>query len=534
MKKKKLEKFYSTLKRKIIIPAVTLTMVVSMLTACNSTSKKNETTTTEITTSSESVSDENTSDNTANASEEIENTNDGEHAIEVDGEEKSYTNVKVTKSGDSEKNDEADFYGDNSAIFATNKANLTLSNLDVSTNGAHANAVFSYGEGTTVNISDSTIETSGNCSGGLMTTGGGTMNANNVTIKTSGNSSAAIRSDRGGGTVTVNGGLYETSGTGSPSIYSTADITVSDATLSSTTSEGIVIEGKNSVTLNNCDLTANNTEHNSDKSDVYKGIMIYQSMSGDAASGKATFAATNGSITNQKGDVFFVNNTSTDISLENVTIANEDSTGVFLRAEAAGWGNEGSNGGKVNLNAKNQTIDGNIIVDDISVLNLYLKEGSAYAGAINAENSSGEIYVELDANSTWTLTGDSYITSLTCSEGSINLNGHKLYINGKEYKEGSASTGEAIEIKEESGGNTQDGNKPDSENAQGNAPSGEKPDGEPPEKPDGDSNHTPPSDGGTPPEKPDGTTGATPKGDSDENTNNSASNSTSSDNNSSV
>ena len=507
MKKKRLEKFYSTIKRRIIIPAVTLTMVVSMLTACNSTSNQNNNTTTEITTSSEPVSDENTS-------ETIENTNDGEHAIEVDGEEKSYTNVKVTKSGDSEKNDEADFYGDNSAIFATNKGTLTLSNLDISTNGAHANAVFSYGEGTTVTISDSKIETSGNCSGGLMTTGGGTMNANNVTIKTSGNSSAAIRSDRGGGTVTVTGGSFETSGTGSPSIYSTADITVSDATLSSTTSEGIVIEGKNSVTLNNCNLTANNTEHNSDKSDVYKGIMIYQSMSGDAASGKSAFAATDGSITNKKGDVFFVNNTSTDINLENVSITNEDSTGVFLRAEAAGWGNEGSNGGKVNLNAKNQTIDGDIIVDDISILNMYLKDGSSFTGAINADKSSGQIYVELDENSTWTLTADSYISGLTCSEKSINLNGHKLYIDGKEYTEGSASTGEAIEIKEESSGNgaSMDGNKPN-----GNAPSGEKPDGEPPEKPegdnsnggtppekpDGDSDHTPPSDGGTPPEKPD-------------------------------
>ena len=90
MKKKRLEKFYSTIKRRIIIPAVTLTMVVSMLTACNSTSNQNNNTTPEITTSSEPVSDENTS-------ETIENTNDGEHAIEVDGEEKSYTNVKAQR-----------------------------------------------------------------------------------------------------------------------------------------------------------------------------------------------------------------------------------------------------------------------------------------------------------------------------------------------------------------------------------------------------------------------------------------------------
>ena len=464
MKKKRLEKFYSTIKKRILIPAVTLTMVVSLLTACNSTSNQNINTANENTTSSVPVNDE-------NKTETIENTNDGEHAIEVDGEEKSYTNVKVAKSGDSTKNDEADFYGDNAAIYATNKATLTLSNLDVSTNGAHANAVFSYGEGTTVNISDSTIATSGNCSGGIMTTGGGNMNATNLTIETSGNSSAAIRSDRGGGTVNVSNGSYTTSGKGSPTIYSTANITVNDATLTSTTSEGIVIEGKNSVTLNNCNLTANNTEHNSDKSDVYKGIMIYQSMSGDATSGKSAFAATDGSITNKKGDVFFVNNTSADIDLENVSITNEDTYGVFLRAAVAGWGNEGSNGGKVNLNTKNQTIDGDVIVDNISILNMHLKDNSSFTGAINTDKSSGQIYVELDENSTWTLTADSYISGLTCDENSINLNGHKLYIDGKEYKEGSASTGEAIEIKEES-------------NSNGDNQGMEKPDGEPPEKPD--------------------------------------------------
>ena len=156
---------------------------------------------------------------------------------------------------------------------------------------------FSYGEGTTVNVSDSYIETSGNCSGGIMTTGGGTMNAENLTINTSGNSSAAIRSDRGGGTVTVTGGSYTTSGTGSPVIYSTADITVNNAEMESTASQGVVVEGKNSVTLNNVELTADNNTKNSDKSDYYQAVMIYQSMSGDADEGTSSFTMNGGSST---------------------------------------------------------------------------------------------------------------------------------------------------------------------------------------------------------------------------------------------
>ena len=241
------------------------------------------------------------------AGETFDNNEDGGHAIEIDGDTAEYSKATVTKTGDSE-GDEADFYGENSAIFATNGAHLTLYDMNITTNGTHANAVFSYGEGTVVDISNSTIETSGNCSGGIMTTGGGTMNASNLTIHTTGRSSAAIRSDRGGGTVTVNGGNYTTEGLGSPAIYSTADITVNDASLTSTTSQGVVVEGKNSVTLNNVVLNADNNQHNSDKSDVFEAIMIYQSMSGDAAEGLAKFSATGGQISNANGDVFFVNN----------------------------------------------------------------------------------------------------------------------------------------------------------------------------------------------------------------------------------
>ena len=163
-------------------------------------------------------------------SQTYEDSSDGGHAIEADGETAEYSNIAVIKTGEAD-GDEADFYGENAAIFATNGATLTLDEITVDTDGTHANGVFSYGEGTTVNISDSYIYTKNNCSGGLMTTGGGTMNATNLTILTDGNSSAAIRSDRGGGTVNVTKGSYTTNGTGSPVIYSTADITVNDATL---------------------------------------------------------------------------------------------------------------------------------------------------------------------------------------------------------------------------------------------------------------------------------------------------------------
>lgn len=408
----------------------------------------------------------------------IENSADSEHAVLADNETADYSNTKVIKTGDSDSGDEADFYGDNAAIFATNGATLNLKEMVVDTNGQHANAVFSYGEGTTVNISDSYIKTSGNCSGGLMTTGGGTMNASNLTIETSGNSSAAIRSDRGGGTVNVDGGYYTTAGTGSPVIYSTADITVSNADLESTASQGVVVEGKNSVTLNNVNLTADNNTKNSDKSSYYQSVMIYQSMSGDAAEGTSSFAMNGGTLTNKNGDIFFVNNTATVIDLSEAEIINNDSQGVFLRAAAAGWGSEGNNGGQVTLNASKQIINGDIVVDDVSNLNLYLKDSSSFNGAVNSDGEAGEVYVDLSGGSKWVLSADSYITSLTCDADSIDLNGHKLYVNGVEYTAGSESSGSAIEVKSTSSGGSGGG-----EGGQGGPGGSGKSGGTPPAKP---------------------------------------------------
>ena len=376
---------------------------------------------------------------------EYKSTNSDENAISVSGEVKStLSGITVSKAGDSDGGDNTSFYGTNSAIIAKGGANVTIKNANITTDATGANGVFSYGgsattnnsssDNTTINISDSTITTSKDNSGGIMTTGGGIMNATNLTITTAGTSSAAIRSDRGGGTVTVNKGTYKTTGKGSPAIYSTADITVKNATLISTSSEGAIIEGKNSITLENVELTDTNNQLNG-QSTTYKNIFLYQSMSGDAAEGKAVFTSKNSTITTNKGDSFYVTNTTAEINLENNKIVNNDSTGNFLRIQKDSWGNSGSNGGTVTLNLINQEANGNIVVDSISKLTMKLSNGSTFKGAINNSNE-GEVSLTLDKSSSITLTGDTYIKSLTNADSSnsnINLNGYKLYVNGIEY-----------------------------------------------------------------------------------------------------
>lgn len=363
-------------------------------------------------------------------------TGDDENALCVDGATVILKDITIEKTaGSSSNTEDGDFYGQNAGLLVLNGATATITGATVNTSVTNGNGVFSYGEGTVVNISDSTIRTTENNSGGIQTTGGGTMNAANLDVETQGNSAAAIRSDRGGGTVNVDGGSYVTNGTGSPAIYCTADISVSDATLTANASEGVVVEGKNSVALTDCDVTGNmSNTYNGDADENIHCIMIYQSMSGDADVGEATFSAEGGSITAKTGDMFYITNTDCEITLKDVafTLAND----VFLRVEgnssSRGWGTEGANGGDVTLTADSQEFTGNILVDEISSLALTMKNGTSYEGAINPDGDGGTVDVTLDDNSTWTLTGDSYITRFDGDTSNITANGYHLYVNGEQ------------------------------------------------------------------------------------------------------
>ena len=354
-------------------------------------------------------------------------------------------NPTVFKTGDSDGGDSCNFYGLNAAVLIKDGADVVITGGTIESSASGANGVFVYGgnggrngaagDGTTLHISDTVITTTGDGSGGIMTTGGGVTYAENLTVTTSGRSSAPIRTDRGGGTVVVDGGTYTSNGLGSPAIYSTADITVKNATLVSNLSEGVCIEGMNSITLENCDLTANNTQRNSNAT-FLDTIMIYQSMSGDADSGTSSFTMTGGSLTSLSGHMFHVTNTHAVITLSGVNLVNEGSD-VLLSVCDDGW-NGASN--IAELVADGQVLSGTILAGDNSTLTLTLQNGSAFEGCISGEivNAKGEqvsaetgtVNVSLDESSTWTLTADTYITSFSGSADSIVSNGYTLYVNG--------------------------------------------------------------------------------------------------------
>ncbi len=370
--------------------------------------------------------------------ETYESTGDDENALRVDNATVSLDSITVNKSAGSSSNTEnGDFYGVNAALLATNGATVNITSSEINSSVRNGNGVFSYGSGTTVNISDCTITTTGDSSGGIQTTGGATTNASNLTIVTSGSSSAAIRSDRGGGTVNVDKGSYTTHGYNSPAVYSTADITVSNAELTANNSEALVIEGNNSIALTNCTVSGKMSDDKGTSSDEnVHNVMIYQSMSGDAEVGTSTFTMTGGSLTSKNGDMFYVTNTHSIITLSNVEIINEDSEAYLLKVSgnsaSHGWGTAGANGAQVELTCDSQTLEGDIVVDTISTLNMTLKNGSVFTGSINIIDNeqngtavSDNIVVTIESGCTWNLTGDCTITSLT-NNGTINYNGYSI------------------------------------------------------------------------------------------------------------
>lgn len=390
------------------------------------------------------------SEDTTVDGETIASTGTDENAIHVtDGAKVSMKNSTITrKSSDSTGGDNSSFYGVGAAVLTTDGTSY-ISNSTIDTDAAGAAGIFAYGDGV-VYASDSSITTAQDTSGGIHVAGGGTLYAWNLTAETNGNSSAAIRSDRGGGTMVVDGGSYTSNGTGSPAIYSTADITVNDAQLTANGSEAICIEGLNSIRLYNCDLTGNMGDDS--QNDCTWNVILYQSMSGDSEVGNSTFEMNGGTLTAKNGGMFYTTNTESTITLSDVDITNAEDSEFFLRCTGnnnqRGWGQTGSNGADCLFTAIDQEMSGDVIWDSISQLDFYMTDGSTLTGEILDDETyagnGGDGYCNLyiEKGSTWVVTGDSTLSTLSNAGTIVDESGNTVTIKGTDgtvYVKGTSS-----------------------------------------------------------------------------------------------
>ena len=365
-------------------------------------------------------------EDTTVSGETLESTGTDENAALISsGASVTLDNDTITRTSDSSTGgDNSSFYGVGAAVLATD-GTAYVKDGSVTTDAAGGAGLFAYGDGT-VYASGTTVKTTQDTSGGVHVAGGGTLYGWNLDVETNGESSAAIRSDRGGGTMVIDGGNYVSNGVGSPAIYSTADIAVSNASLTANGSEAVCIEGLNSIHLYDCDLTGNMSDL--DQNDNTWTVILYQSMSGDSEVGNSTFQMDGGSLTSENGGVFYTTNTESTITLSNVDINYNDDNEFFLQCTGntnqRGWGQSGANGADCHFTGISQDMQGNVIWDSISDLDFYLTEGSSLTGAVvddetyDGEGGDGYCNVYVSSDSTWTVTGDSTVSSLE-NEGTI-------------------------------------------------------------------------------------------------------------------
>lgn len=362
----------------------------------------------------------------------------------------------LTKQGDATDGDACNFYGVNSIALAVGEGSqLNISDTKLSATSEGSNAVFAT-DSATAFVYNSTIETSADNSRGLDATYGGTIVASAVTATTQGNHCAGIATDRGGGNVSAANCTFTTNGSGSPVLYSTGCVEVSDIEGTATGSQIAGMEGLNTIRISNSTLTSTITGPTA-SDPIADGVIIYQSTSGDAETSdgsRALFQAVDSKLTSaiQSGAMFYVTNTSADIVLSNTTLDFDTSAANLLTIagnDANSWGKAGSNGGDVTLTAQGQQLVGDVDVDAISSLDLYLTEGSSLEGAVNTIDnesgytSDGSIDVVVDANSTWTVTGDSTVSNLSVANGGkvVDASGNAVTIvaGGQTVVQGSGS-----------------------------------------------------------------------------------------------
>lgn len=389
------------------------------------------------------------SEDTGISGETFTSTGTDENAILVEnGADVTLENITLSRtSADSTGGDSSSFYGIGAGLLAVD-GNVTVNGGTFETDAAGGAGLFAYGDGV-ITVSDATISTKQDTSGGIHAAGGGTLIANNLTVTTEGESSAAIRSDRGGGTMTVNGGSYTSNGTGSPAVYCTANITVSDADLTATGSEAVCIEGLNSLTLENCNVTGNMPEN--EQNDCTWTVILYQSMSGDSEVGNSTFSMTGGSLTSENGGLFYTTNTESTFYLSGVELISSSSDDFLLKctgnSNARGWGSTGANGADCSFTADNQTMEGTILWDSISTLDVLLTDNSTWSGSyVQDESNAGDggndtASLSIDETSTWIVTGDSRLSTLSCEGTITDEKGNTVTIqdaNGNVYVEGNS------------------------------------------------------------------------------------------------
>ncbi len=334
-----------------------------------------------------------------------------------------------TKSGDASEMLSSELYGLNAALLVTHGGHGAFNDAKISTRGLGAIGAYGYSKGTYINLNGAEVNTDGLAATAVAVSERAMMKVQNSTVSTKGDQSPAIKIAKNGGMILTEDSTFVTSGLNSHGIVSNGNVTITGGSVKAEQTKAAVIRNINTITLEGAILEGNEVGA------VPYNIVMYSDEEAIGTMGTQQFDAKDSTLISHNGGMFYVTGTHCRITLSNTTIEQDPALPVFTitgNDGAAGWGAPGANGGHVELILSHQNLNGDILLDSISDVNLNVREESVWTGAIDivpnveggdAYKTNADVFIAEGA--TWNLTKDSKVTSLF-NLGTINYNGHTI------------------------------------------------------------------------------------------------------------
>ena len=324
----------------------------------------------------------------------------------------------ITKSkGNSTNEEKSNTIGLNSAVAVTYDSTAKLFRTKIVTEKENQHALFTGGRKSASILTDTTIETYGKNSSGLVSASSGLIDATNVILSTKVKEAPGLQTTDEKSTINIKKSNIETNGSDSPIFKNNGEITFDNTT---GTSYGANIGIINSGTVNITSSTMLASGASNKKEINHNGIYIN--------SKNSELNVTNSSL-NINSKLPYYNTTTMFIIEDSKTTINLNKTQINFGS----FNLLNSKNSEVTINCKNQTLQGNIELDEKSNFTLNLSENSTYTGKINNKNAA----IIISKDSKLILKSNMYIKELINEDknnSNISFNGYKLYVDNKEIK----------------------------------------------------------------------------------------------------
>ncbi|MGN1371043.1 MAG: hypothetical protein ACI4XM_02015 [Candidatus Coprovivens sp.] len=379
---------------------------------------------------------ENKTDNSLSKESQIEDTS----VIQITNSAEYIGNkLELLKSkGNTTDKESSLYYGLNSAFLAKDSSVVELNNSYIATGVDYSAALFASGLNTQVTLNNTRLTTYGNNSPSISVSTASII-ASDIELSTSKDNSPAINILNNNSKIQIKDSLLNTYGQNSPIIYNKGQITADNITATTSNSNIINMNSTNNLTITNSELKTLRKKEEPSSSAIYLFTELnkYERVNytnSFVSIEDSTLIIDKESPSYKELPLFYITNIDVNINLSNTQIK-YGSNILFQITGNNQYGEIGDNGGNVIFTATDQTLKGNILLDEQSSIAIYLNN-SNYKGQINPDNNSKNVDIVLDKTTKWELTGDSYIRTLTLQNGQISRlkkqiksNNHNIYYN---------------------------------------------------------------------------------------------------------